>query len=480
MAMIVSCFQKIRKKSVFELLFFCSLTAILIKIAVVSSLSPALEGDTRVLVSWAQNMLNCVDQGQYVGCVHGGHFPLFQYIPSFILISLGAEQEHILQTLAYISLVSFGGIIGVFLSYSRTLKTRSLRYAFLLLLLSSPLVGYARSSFGEMLGAFFIFSCTVVCLKRGSGWLLFLLSVLVCITKDFAFLFLALLATASLMPDIVLHPSRVRRQIVGVALGLFFGVSVVAAFNYFRTGAVYNTLLLADYMLVPTMLKQLDFFFGLWLAPNGGLLFFWPAFVIALGIIGYQSLSTRQGSLLSAFSIEKAPLLCIVLVLFGLTSGLSRWWAPFGWIAWGPRLMLLWLPALGLLLLHFYGRQLVAMISPQWWRGWKGMLASFFVVFFCLPQFYVTFDLQKFASMVTAPTAVCPEMPYVDQNAAYYYYCMWYRMWQPEFLIHWRVLVTDLDTGKILWGLVYVMMMMSGGVAMTMPPIATSPPQADG
>jgi hypothetical protein len=49
--------QKTQKKFTVELLFFCSLAAVLIKIAVVTCLSPALEEDTRVLLAWAQNML---------------------------------------------------------------------------------------------------------------------------------------------------------------------------------------------------------------------------------------------------------------------------------------------------------------------------------------------------------------------------------------------------------------------------------------
>jgi hypothetical protein len=44
----------------------------------------------------------------------------------------------------------------------------------------------------------------------------------------------------------------------------------------------------------------------------------------------------------------------VTTLLLLTTLGFSKWYAPFGWIGWGPRLLLPWIPASILLLLYDY------------------------------------------------------------------------------------------------------------------------------
>ena len=101
---------------------------------------------------------------------------------------------------------------------------------------------------------------------------------------------------------------------------------------------------------------------------------------VGLLVVGWRTLqlSREAGALWASFAAVLASVLVgswrlrlakgpigIVLVLAALTFGLSGWWAPFGWIAWGPRLLLPWIPACLLILLRAYpGEALV-------W-GWLG------------------------------------------------------------------------------------------------------------
>ena len=458
--------KQLSQNAFFAYLFLASCGAVLLKVASLGYWHPLAEGDTRVLLTWTHNLLNCIAQGQYVGCVHAGHFPLLQYIPSLILHLLNFDQDSILRMFSYLSLISFGGIIGGCYWYSRSQKShpkdRFVWYAFLLVFFSSPLLGYARSSFGEMVATFLIFACTVVCLNRGSGLFVFVLSAAVCLTKDFAGIFLALVGMAALMPDLLSQPARVKRHILSLAGGILLGLTLVGGFNYFRMGSVYNSMLLRDLFLVPHMGIRASFLLGLWFAPNGGLLFFWPTFILPLVYTGSTQLRLSWPRPWRLLRTAHLPLVLIVVMLAGLTYGLSGWFAPFGWLAWGPRLMLPWLPAVILLLLHFYHDQLPTAWLARCLSGWRFGVSLTFVVFLCLPQFYVVFDLHRFSALVVAPTTTCAEPLLLDKDAAYFYRCMQEFIWQPAVLIHWEVLRTGLGFEKVMWGLVYVLMFFSG------------------
>jgi hypothetical protein len=79
----------------------------------------------------------------------------------------------------------------------------------------------------------------------------------------------------------------------------------------------------------PTLAKSVEFFAGSVFSPNGGILVFWglPAFLAiacwrAAGLVPRRSVVVLGSATVVVFSVA-----------------LARWWAPFGWDAWGDRLM---------------------------------------------------------------------------------------------------------------------------------------------
>ena len=82
---------------------------------------------------------------------------------------------------------------------------------------------------------------------------------------------------------------------------------------------------------------------ALWVAPNGGLSEFWPlATLVTIGLVWIVVANLRGRPI----DLKRAlPGLMVIVSLVIVTGTLASWWAPFGWISWGPRLSLPTLPA---------------------------------------------------------------------------------------------------------------------------------------
>jgi hypothetical protein len=76
----------------------------------------------------------------------------------------------------------------------------------------------------------------------------------------------------------------------------------------------------------------IEYSVALFAAPNGGLAWFWPLVLIVPGaMLWVMWKGTRR---------ERAIAAVWLVSVVVLTLTLASWWAPFGWIGWGPRLFL--------------------------------------------------------------------------------------------------------------------------------------------
>src|SRR5437660_529124 len=128
--------------------------------------------------------------------------------------------------------------------------------------------------------------------------------VLASISKDTAFPFLFLLAIAA--------GERRWKLLIGSAAA---GAAVTLLFNYLKFGSIFNQAYLDPIFIVHSPAVQASFFLGIWFSPNGGVLFFWPAFFALLLIAGRTALRDRRRSV---------PFAIAIAVLAGLTAGFSR------------------------------------------------------------------------------------------------------------------------------------------------------------
>jgi hypothetical protein len=325
-----------------------------------------LDGDTQDLIRCADGVWACLSAERWSGCAEAGKWPLLQYGPALLTRLAGGSPEDAGRVLCYLSLASFFGLLAM---TWRTLAARSrpVAVAAVLVLASGVLFHYATRSFGEMVATFAAAALAAAWLRRRSPGLVALLALLTGLTKETAFPFIALLGATCVavhhapgMPWRELLRAE-RGRLVGSAAAVVLSGGLSAAFNLFRFGSPVNTHYLVEASWGPPPGVQLEHFAALWVAPNAGLLFFWPFLVVLLAALPVAVV--RQGRR-GATRPSWLPLLGVAALLGMLCALLSRWWAPFGWWAWGSRLVLPWLPAALLVLLYAYAGAAESLVRP--------------------------------------------------------------------------------------------------------------------
>ena len=382
------------------------------------------QGDTYTLLSDVDRLLASVQRGKWSGWK--GELALLQKLAAILVKSQGLSTDACLAVLAFINLAAFAGILWMSWNSLERLSRRS-AIVFTAIVLSGPMLWYARSTFGEVLAAFCTMGLVVACWEQAKSWKIFFWFVAAGISKDTIFPFLFMLALLS---------TRVARKpggdwtVLRSRLGLLSAacvttVAVNVAFNYLRFSSPFNMAYLDPLYIVPRWSIQLSFFFGLLFSPNGGLLFFWPAFVLWLLLGGVCAVRSAVGQLRGLALI---PWVTIVLVLLGLTLGLSKWFAPLGWVCWGPRLVLPALPALTYLLTVYYGSEMQLWLSKTLLRKRLAWFTGGALGLLALPNFVVLFKPDLMLS-VFRDDAVCPHVAIIQNNAEYYYHCINHCLW---------------------------------------------------
>lgn len=126
--------------------------------------------------------------------------------------------------------------------------------------------------------------------------------------------------------------SRPKRSHLIILSSVFLlGILSTIGYNYLR----YHTFSPNAYLAVakftsPSSTKSFEFFLATFFSPNGGFLIFWCA-----SLVGCLYLM-REFSL----RIRPAAITTSLALIVSSALGFSLWWAPFGWDAWGDRLII--------------------------------------------------------------------------------------------------------------------------------------------
>ena len=278
---------------------------------------PHLEGDTVTLIESAAHLRACVREGA-ARCPAVSTSSLQQLSLVVLAQAAGLDTVTIGRRLALVSGAAIAGLVALAAMW----LPASARVMGVALIATSPLVYYARSTFGEALAALSLVAL-VLHWRRGDAapWTLAALAAWASLAKDTMPPFVIGLGVLAAWIDRTEGRDGAGRRLGAAAAGALCGWATFAALHLYRVGAPYNT----EYLGHPEFFLSRPFdvgsaFLGHWFSPTVGLVWCWPLAAVLLWRAG------RVGA-------------GAAMLLVAQAAGLSTWWSPFGWVAWGDRLM---------------------------------------------------------------------------------------------------------------------------------------------
>ena len=388
-------------------------------------------GDTNHLVKGARTALDCIGDGVWIGCgnVDGNpnsgvfHYSMLQYIPAALFLALGASEAATLELLARMSVVAFAGCF-VLMWYALRQQPR-LAALGCLALLGSAATYHATSSFSEMLaGALFLAAIVAAGTRRPILILLVFWAATLGKETFPPFLLMFGVLAGRDDEDGLLPPFRILLPIIG---GVGLGVASFTAFNYFRFTSPWNLTSIQPEFRTPTWGLRFEFLAGQWFSPAAGIVWFWP--IAAVLLFAALVITCRRLASGHRLLLTWLPLTALVVGLVGFTAGLSMWFAPFGWIAYGPRLAAPVLPAALLLAIKLAGPEFSRLVTAAG-RNLVVVLAIWLATTVAIwPQLGNPWVWRTGVGSLMTPFADCDDSVSIYEGDRYYN-CVTTTMWR--------------------------------------------------
>ena len=392
---------------------------------------PHMTGDTSGLVIGSRRVVDCLREHRFTHCETAqeggfvGLWPLMQYLPAVALRAVGLSHDSALRVIIALNAIALGALGTLVWVVAKRKADAVWAPVLAAALVASPLLWYGTAAFGEALAGAVIIAAVAAALLRARPSVVASLVVLACITKETNPPFvLALVALATVA--VAETRDEKRRRLILIAVAAVGGAAANAGFNVFRYGSIRNPSLLHPYEQAPNR-AAVRAFAALWVAPNGGILWFWPVAVAILALA--VAASIRHTGRSWSWRRWAAPIVAGLLVVE--VAGLSKWYSPFGWIAWGPRLLLPLMPSM-LLVVAVLGtadatRFLRRFLTGRWF--WPGAVATVLVG---LPQAMVMYYPHTLAKFFGDPRC---RNAHVGSNPTRYYRCFDYLAWSKRPLL---------------------------------------------
>lgn len=380
-----------------------------------SAFSATMQGDTRDVVRGAQGVVDCVREHRFTGCdAHHpvGYRALLQYIPAIPLRAIGLSEDATLHVLIVLNGVALAAtVVGVWIGAARNRRVWAPVLA--AVVMTGPLLWYATVAFSEALGAAALVFAVLAVLTRKHPGVVAAAVALACLGKETNFPFVVALAALCLF---AVPRAALARAALGIAVGVAAGILVTVAFDYFRYASLLNTVEFKSIYQVHDHAVQANFFTALWVAPNAGIAWFWPS---ALAVLLLTAWATGRPWRRPGPEGWRARAGWAVLALLTLDFvGLARWYAPFGWIAWGPRLTLPLVPAMVLVAAVVSGPRPEAVLVRLLHSRWVWLVTAAGAAL-ALPNVGVGWAQRAFAAFFT-PVPACGS-PHLEVSTSGYY-----------------------------------------------------------
>ena len=417
-------------------------TAVLLIDAWVALRHPDSHGDTAGLVIGSQKILDCLHHHVFTSCEtwRGGHpdprggmayvgpWPLLQYLPAIALRELGVSRLATLHVLIVANAVALSAMVGLVAITLRRSASVSWIPVMVATLIVGPLLWYGTTAFGEALASAVIVAAIAAVLLRARPALVGALVAVASTTKETNAVFVLVLVVVCVLAHNARRPddkAASRRLLAGAAIGALAGAGANSAFNVLRFGSIRNTTYLQASQHAPNSAVVGKSFAALWVAPNGGLLWFWPSSLAVLALIGAGAIWTLRRS---AWNWSVVAPLLVTAILIIEVAGVSTWYSPFGWHSWGPRLLLALMPALLLIACVFAGDRATHLLHRFLAGRWLWP-AAFVTIAMGLANATVLFEPSYAPRFFGDPHCA---NAHIGTNPAAYYRCFDYLAWRKQ------------------------------------------------
>lgn len=421
-----------------NIIFFYLAVVILFYFSFIFNYHPYIEGDTKVLAESSYQIYRCLQNHQFNYCPGLTHFPLLQHVISLPFYLINTSPVNNLNSLSFINLLSF--CLSCIILFRFLQKNTSLKIALLSLLifLTGFNLYYAYSSFNESTSSLLILIFLLVNLETKPNWFKIIFFTTVAgLSKEIIWPILLLIGTAAQLVKVTSF-KKYLQNIIPTIIGTVISILCTGAFNLYRYKTFTNPLLLDPILMVNNLHDYLSFFFGLFFSTSGGLLFFWPSLFV---LIIFSLVSTVNKMRLFFLN------LLVLSVLIIQNAGLAKWFAPFGWIAWGPRLTLPILPSILLLFLIINHKKISLIIQNIFSSK---LLATFIFLFFLITgisNYAMLLFPQQSLNQLFAPNPNFPTPAIIQQDKIYYYRAINELIWKKNQILFNNIIgVTKLNT----------------------------------
>jgi hypothetical protein len=405
---------------------------------------PWVYGDTPFVLDGTNAFLTCLSNHDFSACGYTGKlndaglmtpvgdWPLMQHAPDLISIGLGADG-HPVRT-RVLELLSVAGVVASvvvgWIVFSRS-RLHPWFWAFMVVVLSSPLLWYARTTAGEALATGLLVCFVGATVVPAHPAVVAFAAVGAAWTKETSYPFLIALGILGLVLAARRTGGSIRPHLIWGGIGLGLGILAASLFNVVRYGKVISPNFFEADLHTPGVARKLENAVGVLVSPSGGMFVFWPAasvIVLAACVVAFWR---RR-------DVDVRPAIVLLAVILGLTAGFAAWWTPFGWSAIGPRLALPWGLPLVLLALVAYGDALRPFVVRLLAPAWRLLLVFGVVLAFTLPNIGSTWRPNATGAFFRQPHPPCdaPWRSGFDKWSRCQHEQMWFDRPMPLYGLH--------------------------------------------
>ncbi len=293
---------------------------------------PINGGDALWVSQSSRALVQCARDRVWSECPGTYQFGWLQHIPGIFLAWKGLDDYAIVTILTAINSAAFIWLIWrltTIASFSNRLRSFAA-----VVLVAGPLYAFSVYSFSEMLTVALLAALVIGLYERWAVWQLFGVIFLLTSSRETAFTLVIPIAFCVLFWRSGSWRAVVK-PMVGVVAASLLGLAAVLWFNVWKYGTITNTVYADPIRRVPGLGLKLKNFAAIWISPSGGVFPFWfLGGLVALSVPVALSLRWRADQRRAIIGLT------LLAVCIFQTALLSAWFAPFGWVTWGPRLIL--------------------------------------------------------------------------------------------------------------------------------------------